>query len=493
MAPNLEVIVGTYEQFLLGYTVDDVVNEYKMEQSFATRSHFASIRSVASNKSYLASAAADDTVCLFDMNSRMESGKLTHHSDTVNSISFTPDASHIITVSSDGTIGIIRCGNWQMEKHWLKPHKGLGVDTLAVHPTGKIAMTTGRDGVLRTWNLVKGRQAYATNLVPRWKIDAKNISVLKWSPNGECYLLAANNRIDIYSVESAGIEEELSFNAKVICVEYLDDNYIAVGLADGKISIYNLQTQAQTSEIQAHDLRVKCLAVNGELLVSASSSGEIKLWSFNDESLILLNAVDCNARISCLTLTSCLNLKHRKEEANIEEVVSEKLPNKLRSKQRVVIEDEGNDENKSKRAKRKRNKKILVPICDDANCSGNTITENVKKIKTNKNENSMPTKRKGDTTQLPLSCGKKTISDFNKKRKQVENLVDKDSTELSIKKKKQKGAILEKIGQAKDKQNSIINKKKRKNTEKDRFENLEKKQKICSVENVLLKRKRKKN
>lgn len=54
-----------------------------MEQSFATHSHLASIRSVASNKHYLASSAADDTVCLYDMRTRTENGKLVHHNGMI--------------------------------------------------------------------------------------------------------------------------------------------------------------------------------------------------------------------------------------------------------------------------------------------------------------------------------------------------------------------------------------------------------------------------
>lgn len=38
------------------------------------------------------------------------------------------------------------------------------VTSLSVHPSGKLALSVGTDATLRTWNLVKGRQAYATNL-----------------------------------------------------------------------------------------------------------------------------------------------------------------------------------------------------------------------------------------------------------------------------------------------------------------------------------------
>ncbi|XP_001607034.2 p21-activated protein kinase-interacting protein 1-like [Nasonia vitripennis] len=496
MAPNLEVVVGTYEQFLLGYTVDDVVNKYKMEQSFATHSHLASIRSVASNKHYLASSAADDTVCLYDMRTRMENGKLVHHNDTVNSVAFTPDASHIITASSDGTIGIVRCGNWQVEKHWLKPHKGLAVDTLAVHPTGKIAMTTGHDGVLRTWNLVKGRQAYATNLVPRWKLDAKNISVLKWSPTGNSYLLAANNRIDVYSVETAGIKEEFNFDAKVVCVEYLNDEYIAIGLADGKIIIHNCETGDLTKEIQAHEARVKCLASEGDMLVSASSSGEIKLWSVKSNELKLLSSTNCSARISCLTLNSCEYLKKKQDEITVLDKVPEKPSNKLRLKQCVIIEEEGGDENKTTRmSKKKRDKKKARKLLEEAE-QANAEDENVKTVQTKKMKTDLPKKQKRDTSDLPSENPKKKKKlDSPNKRKSTDS-VDDDITEVPAKKKKQKGIAAEKA--IADKSNQInANKKKRKIPLED-TENSPKKPKAVVVkvhkgEHALVKKKKKKN
>lgn len=40
----------------------------------------------------------------------------------------------------------------------------LVVTCLAVHPSGKMALSVGKDHTLRTWNLVKGRPAYTTNL-----------------------------------------------------------------------------------------------------------------------------------------------------------------------------------------------------------------------------------------------------------------------------------------------------------------------------------------
>ncbi|XP_033304233.1 p21-activated protein kinase-interacting protein 1-like [Bombus bifarius] len=301
--PDLfEIIVGTYEQYLLGYKISNTDNEYNMVKSFATHSHVSSIRSVASNKNILASGGADDSVYLYDLHNRVEFGRLMHHNDTVNCIAFTPDGSHLFSCSSDGTIAAIRCGNWQTEKHWQKSHKGSAVNTLAIHPTGKIALSTGADGILRTWNLVKGRQAYATNLVPRLRSDGRNVNILKWSPNGEKYLLAVNQRIDVYSVKSAGIDNEIKFDSKIICVEFLNDDLIAAGLENGQIKFYDLEKSVEIVEVVAHDKRVKCMAFKDNLLVTASSNGEIKLWRYRRRRLDMLQKVNCDVRITCLSL-----------------------------------------------------------------------------------------------------------------------------------------------------------------------------------------------
>ncbi|KAL6263974.1 hypothetical protein P5V15_004055 [Pogonomyrmex californicus] len=366
---SFEIIVGTYEQYLLGYKVDSIVNEYKIEKSFATHSHVASIRSVASNKYYLASAGADETVCLYDMRYRRESGKLMHHKDTINCITFTPEGSHLFTCSNDGSITAVRCGNWQVEKLWSTAHKSLVVNTLAIHPTGKLALSTGVDGVLRTWNLIKGRQAYAINLVPKLKSNAKWITIVKWSPSGEKYLLAVNEHIYVYSVESAGIDRELTFDSKIICVEFLKDNLIAVGFENGSIKFCDLKTSLHTIDTKAHDMRVKCIAHMNDLLISASSSGEIKLWRYKKHNLDMLQTVNCGARITCLALAQTYKDLEQQKEVKSEEEEEIKEKSKLRLKQEVIIENEEDLEvaknSKKNKSKTKNEKKRAIEDAED--------------------------------------------------------------------------------------------------------------------------------
>lgn len=226
--------------------------------------------------------------------------------------------------------------------------------------------------MLRTWNLIKGRQAYATNLVPKLKSNAKWITIIKWSSSGEKYLLAVNGNIYIYSVESAGIDRELTFDSKVICVEFLKDDLIAVGFENGDIKFCDLKTSLHTMNTKAHSMRVKCIAHMNDLLVSASSSGEIKLWRYNKHNLDMLQTVNCGARITCLSLIEAYKDLVQQKEVKSEEEEEVKKKSRLRLKQEVIIEHEEdlevaniNNSKEKTQQETKRKKKRAVEDAED--------------------------------------------------------------------------------------------------------------------------------
>lgn len=210
----------------------------------------------------------------------------------------------MISCSGDGSISIIRCGNWQLEKLWKSAHNDTAINGISIHPTGKLAMSIGGDGVLRTWNLVKGRKAYSTNLVPRLKYDAKTINVIRWSPSGDKYLIICNNRLDIYSVETAGVCFEGVFDSKIISAQFLHDNndIVVLGHEDGNMRIYHITEEEEIFIVKGHEARVKCLECRGDKIISASSTGEIKLWKFINGKLKQLACANADTRITCMTL-----------------------------------------------------------------------------------------------------------------------------------------------------------------------------------------------
>ena len=100
---------------------------------------------------------------------------------------------------------VIRMGSWQIEKTLYK--HSAGITALALHPSGKLAFSAAKDKKLITWNLVKARPAFISNI----KGIAEMIVV---SPDGTRYAVGLHRKIDIYSMENAGIE--YSIDLKVI-------------------------------------------------------------------------------------------------------------------------------------------------------------------------------------------------------------------------------------------------------------------------------------
>jgi len=77
-----KVIVGCYEQIVLGYTVlinisdkeDNIFLQY--EQQFSDHSHLGCIRCIASNNFVVASGSTDESLSLFNMKSNTDLGPL---------------------------------------------------------------------------------------------------------------------------------------------------------------------------------------------------------------------------------------------------------------------------------------------------------------------------------------------------------------------------------------------------------------------------------
>ncbi|XP_067004362.2 p21-activated protein kinase-interacting protein 1-like [Anabrus simplex] len=314
---NIEVVLGTYEEFILGYKiVSDEKESYSLVQSFANHSHRASIRCVATAGKYLASGGADEDIHLYDLSSRKESGILGYHDGTVNCLQFTPNGSHLLSGCEKGTIAVCRTGNWQVEKQWGAAHKGSAVTSLSVHPSGKIALSVGRDGRLRTWNLIKGRQAYATHL----SVDKyQQVSSVEWSSSGDMYAVLFPSRVDVYNMETAGVIYSFESKKKLTCIFFMNDDILCVGDEEGSLALHSVQRRSLLKKIKAHEDRIKCMDMVNPWLVSASSSGTIRLWSLkNEEHLSEVCSVNTGCRITCIVLVCGQNTNSTTKEEELD-------------------------------------------------------------------------------------------------------------------------------------------------------------------------------
>ncbi|KAH8244861.1 hypothetical protein KR032_001665 [Drosophila birchii] len=285
MPPDIEIIVGTYNEYLLGYQItapeDEGEKSHKLQlkQTFADKSHAGPIKSVAVHGHWVATGGNDDRIFIYDMRTRNQSQILLSHAGTVNTLTFSPDLTHLISGSADGHMIATRVANWATEGDWRKAHAGKPVTHISCHPSSKLALSLGGDQVLNTWNLVKGRVAYKTNLKSKKTLGTAP-ECLSWSTSGDHFTLSGPLVLEIWEIKNANVVRRAKTPAKPICISWLDAEQCVAGLENGSIAWISLEDDLEAAPklMPAHELRVKAMAYLNETLVTVSSSGEIKVW-----------------------------------------------------------------------------------------------------------------------------------------------------------------------------------------------------------------------
>jgi len=247
MPPDIEIIVGTYEEYLLGYQLSESPDDatpakLQLKQTFADRSHAGSIKSVAVQGPWVASGGSDDRIFVYDMRTRKQSQILLSHAGTVNTMQFSPDLTHLLSGSADGHMIATRVGSWTTEGDWRKAHAGQAVTHISCHPSSKLALSLGGDQVLNTWNLVKGRVAYKTNLKSKTTLGSQP-DCLSWSTQGDHFTLSGPLCLEVWDIKNAHVVRRSKTPAKPICVAWLNGNELLAGLENGSVAWISLKDE----------------------------------------------------------------------------------------------------------------------------------------------------------------------------------------------------------------------------------------------------------
>ena len=75
-----KIIVGCYEQFIIGYTVNITQNNGKLslksERQFCDHTHLGCVKCVASNNTFVVSGSTDEAINIFNMKVNCDYGPL---------------------------------------------------------------------------------------------------------------------------------------------------------------------------------------------------------------------------------------------------------------------------------------------------------------------------------------------------------------------------------------------------------------------------------
>ena len=215
------LIAGSYERFIWGFSLKTLnTNSFSLKPLFSYPSHAGPIKCVALSGHVAVSGGADDTIKIYDLSSSAEIGSLTDfNGGAVTATSFyTPTSlsfpKNLITGSDSGVVGIYDTDPFIHLKSVKKIFKkGAGIGDLAVHPSGRLALTVGRgDPSLAIVNLVRGRRSFVC------KID-NEASVVQYSlESGSLFFMAAGESVTVHSSEDAREVSRIVAEKKVLCV-----------------------------------------------------------------------------------------------------------------------------------------------------------------------------------------------------------------------------------------------------------------------------------
>eukprot|EP00158_Paraphelidium_tribonemae_P005027 Partr_v1_DN27118_c0_g1_i1_m15718 putative PAK1 interacting protein 1 len=327
--PAFTVYLGTYERVLIGIDAfERDSSNLDLEMCIGYAAHTASIKALSAGGNQLATGSTDEVIKLYDIKKRKELGAMHAHTGTISCLQYY-NSTHLLSAASDGTIQIYRTKDYTLLKT-LKGHKA-PVSSIAIHPTGKITLSLDRSSSLKMWDLSTGRCAYTTKLQPECSEVATKFlhgaadipEFVKWNRGGSAYAVLYRYHIDIFSSavsehsespndESVKVIESDNIRVKLNCMAFMpgsDDTAVVVGCEDGSIRKYDLSALSKPCcTFIAHGARVRALefALIGDLklLVTASTNGEVKVWSYGDDMLMsapkLMATHSCGMRINCL-------------------------------------------------------------------------------------------------------------------------------------------------------------------------------------------------
>eukprot|EP00741_Cyanophora_paradoxa_P005606 tig00000912_g5434.t1 len=245
----MEIVGGTYDRLLFGLRYDA---EDGIRQTFAYAPHGGCIKALAMRGKLLVSGSTDESIKIYDILKKREIGTLMQHNAPVTCLEFA-SRHHLLSGSEDKSICVWSTSGWE-SLHSLKGHKG-PVNSLAVHSSGKLALSASKDKTVKLWDLIKGKSAYSQDV-------QAEVEQLKWSPSGDRYAILQGTDVTIRSAKDNSVVSVFKHNKRINCFSFVDDDFVVCGGEEKVVCKWSLKTGTmELSSPEPHQNRIRGLAV----------------------------------------------------------------------------------------------------------------------------------------------------------------------------------------------------------------------------------------
>lgn len=250
---------------------------------YLLKRHSAPINSIdiSPDMTCLASASSDRSVGLTNLITR-QTTYLQGHMDSVQCVSFSPNAGHLLSCSSDGS-AILWNSNKGEKISSFKAHQ-LTVRAACWSPDGKFLATASNDQTAAIWSLNRFTRRHVLTGMKGWVRDIKwhdrIIAIGGNDSNVMIFDTRTGKNVQIISTGTSADTTSISFHNSGSC--------LAAGSYDQFVRIWDLRTGSILQRHAAHSAPITRVAFNpySDDLISVAKDGVAKLWSLNSASIV---------------------------------------------------------------------------------------------------------------------------------------------------------------------------------------------------------------
>jgi WD40 repeat protein len=295
VAPVFSVSFSHNGKTLITAAKDNAVQFWDVEsgkEQFSLKGHLGWVRSLAVARGGLCvvSGSFDGTAKIWMPRALARQDVIQSSKQPVLAIVFSPDGRWLATGSADGAIKIWDVASAQAVKA-LAGHEG-AVQALAWSADGKTLVSGGVDGRLKLWN-VDGSSSTFGNELDSVKGHDKEVTCLAGiTPAGRLASGGNDGSAKGWTIEGGKFGKEpvvvKTEAGPVLCLAlHASNEMLATGHEDHKIRLWNTAARmpAQPTLLSGHTAPVTALVFSGEqrsLLFSASADRSIKLWNLGN-------------------------------------------------------------------------------------------------------------------------------------------------------------------------------------------------------------------
>ncbi|KAL0576232.1 Protein mak11 [Marasmius crinis-equi] len=301
---TFKIVTGSYEKLLYGLEGTTSLSEsntvqIELKPIFMFPAHVSCIKAVAASPGgkWLATGSADEIIKVWDLRRKKEIGGLMHHEGSITHLHFA-SRSHLLSASEDGTLCLFHARDWSVLRT-LKGHKAR-VNCIAVHPSGKVALSVGKDRALRMWDLMRGKGVASTKL-------GKEGEIVRWSTDGSRFVVLSGSTIDIYDTAMTLIHTtnhpSRLHDAKFTLRVDGKGEVLLIGAEDKTVSIYDVPTDQEhppkiIGKFVGHTNRIKAMETLSVTIPQAEEN------TTSPKSTIIVSTVSSDGKIHVYDLSS---------------------------------------------------------------------------------------------------------------------------------------------------------------------------------------------